>query len=53
MIHAGLRCSGSMLAAAAEFHQQHDDAVESMLQALRYQRLAGYSRSDYVSWNGR
>ena len=34
-----------MLAAAAEFHQQHDDAVEALLQALRYQRLAGYSRS--------
>ena len=35
-----------LLAAAADFHQQHDDAVEAMLQALRYQRLAGYSRSD-------
>ena len=34
-----------MLASAAEFHQQHDDVVEALLQALRYQRLAGYSRS--------
>ena len=34
-----------MLAAAADFHQQHDDKVEALLQALRYQRLAGYSRS--------
>ena len=36
-----------MLASAADFHQQHDDDVEALLQALRYQRLAGYSRSDY------
>ena len=35
-----------LLASAADFHQQHDDAVEAMLQALRYQRLAGYSPSD-------
>ena len=34
-----------LLASAAEFHQQHDDTVEALLQALRYQRLAGYSRS--------
>jgi tetratricopeptide (TPR) repeat protein len=34
-----------MLASAADFHQQHDDLVEALLQALRYQRLAGYSRS--------
>ena len=34
-----------MLASAAEFHQQYDDAIEALLQALRYQRLAGYSRS--------
>ena len=34
-----------MLASAAEFHQQHDDVVEALLQSLRYQRLAGYSRS--------
>jgi tetratricopeptide (TPR) repeat protein len=34
-----------MLASAADFHQQHDDVVEALLQALRYQRLAGYSRS--------
>ena len=41
-----------MLAAAAEFHQQHDDAVESLLQALRYQRLAGYSRSaTWLEWS--
>ena len=42
-----------LLASAAEFHQQHDDAVEALLQALRYQRLAGYSRSDDVRWSGR
>jgi class 3 adenylate cyclase/tetratricopeptide (TPR) repeat protein len=35
-----------LLGAAANFHQQHDDAVEAELQALRYKRLAGYSRSD-------
>ena len=35
-----------MLASAANFHMQHDDDVEASLQALRYQRLAGYSRSD-------
>ena len=41
-----------MLASAAEFHQQHDDAVEALLQALRYQRLAGYSRSaPYLEWS--
>ena len=41
-----------MLASAAEFHQQHDDAVEAMLQALRYQRLAGYSRSaTWLEWS--
>jgi len=34
-----------MLASAADFHQRHDDLVEALLQALRYQRLAGYSRS--------
>ena len=34
-----------MLASAADFHQRHDDKVEALLQALRYQRLAGYSRS--------
>jgi class 3 adenylate cyclase/tetratricopeptide (TPR) repeat protein len=33
------------LATAANFHQQHDDTVEACLQTLRYQRLAGYSRS--------
>ena len=32
-------------ASAADFHQRHDDKVEALLQALRYQRLAGYSRS--------
>ncbi|HKU55438.1 MAG TPA: adenylate/guanylate cyclase domain-containing protein [Gaiellaceae bacterium] len=31
-----------LLASAANFHQQHDDQVEASLQALRYQRLAGY-----------
>jgi len=35
-----------LLAAAANFHQQWDAEVEAFLQALRYQRLAGYSRSD-------
>jgi hypothetical protein len=35
-----------LLAAAANFHQQHDDAAEAALEAFRYQRLAGYSRSD-------
>jgi class 3 adenylate cyclase/tetratricopeptide (TPR) repeat protein len=41
-----------MLASAAEFHQQHDDAVEALLRALRYQRLAGYSRSaTYLEWS--
>ena len=35
-----------LLAAAADFHQQNDDVVEASLQALRYQRLAGYSRSE-------
>jgi tetratricopeptide (TPR) repeat protein len=35
-----------LLGAAANFHQQHDDAVEAELHALRYQRLAGHSRSD-------
>ena len=34
-----------MLASAADFHQQHDDKVEALLQALGYQRRAGYSRS--------
>jgi class 3 adenylate cyclase/tetratricopeptide (TPR) repeat protein len=34
-----------MLASAADFHQRHDDKVEALLQALRYQRRAGYSRS--------
>jgi hypothetical protein len=27
-----------MLASAAEFHQQHDDTVEALVQALSYQR---------------
>jgi class 3 adenylate cyclase/tetratricopeptide (TPR) repeat protein len=41
-----------MLGSAAEFHQQHDDTVDALLQALRYQRLAGYSRSDpYLEWS--
>ena len=35
-----------LLGAAANFHQQHDDAVEAELQAVRYQREAGYSRSE-------
>jgi len=35
-----------LLAAAANFHQQWDAEVEAFLEALRYQRLAGYSRSD-------
>ena len=33
-----------LLASAANFHMQNDDDVEASLQALRYQRLAGYSR---------
>ena len=41
-----------MLASAAEFHQQHDDVVEALLQALRYQRLAGSSPSmPYLEWS--
>ena len=41
-----------MLASAAEFHQQNDDVVEASLQALRYQRLAGYSRSEtWLEWS--
>ena len=41
-----------MLASAAEFHQQHDDVVEASLQALRYQRLAGYARSEtWLEWS--
>ena len=40
-----------MLASAADFHRQTDDVVEALLQALRYQRLAGYSRSDtWLEW---
>ena len=40
-----------LLAAAANFHQQHDDQVEASLQALRYQRLAGYPASSAdVEW---
>jgi class 3 adenylate cyclase/tetratricopeptide (TPR) repeat protein len=35
-----------LLALAANFHQQWDAEVEAYLQALRYQGLAGYSRSD-------
>ncbi len=35
-----------LLAGAANFHQQHDDTVEAVLEALRYQRMAGYSHSD-------
>ena len=35
-----------LLAAAANFHMQNEDFVEAALQALRYQRLAGYSRSE-------
>ena len=41
-----------MLDSAAEFHQQHDNVVEASLQALRYQRLAGYSRSEtWLEWS--
>jgi hypothetical protein len=35
-----------LLAAAANFHMQNDDFVEAALQVLRYERLAGYSRSE-------
>ena len=35
----------------ANFRMQHDDEVEASLQALRYQRLAGYSRSaTWLEW---
>jgi class 3 adenylate cyclase/tetratricopeptide (TPR) repeat protein len=41
-----------LLGSAAELHQQHDDTVDALLQALRYQRLAGSSRSDpYLEWS--
>jgi tetratricopeptide (TPR) repeat protein len=41
-----------MLGSAAEFHQQHDAAVEALLQALRHQRRAGYSRSaTWLEWS--
>ena len=40
-----------MFASAADFHQQHDEVVEALLHAVRYQRLAGYSRSEtYLEW---
>src|SRR5262245_1992547 len=40
-----------LLSAAANFRMQHDDGVEASLQALRYQRLAGYSRSEtWLEW---
>src|SRR5262249_41153762 len=35
-----------VLAACANFHMQNDEDVEAALQALRYQRLAGYARSE-------
>src|SRR4029079_17886345 len=35
-----------LLAAGADFHQQTENVVEALVQALRYQRLAGYARSD-------
>ncbi len=35
-----------LLASAANFHQQHEDSVEASLQALRYQRMAGYLGTD-------
>ena len=43
---AGLHCSGRQLGVAANFRSQNEDQVEASLQALRYQRLAGSSRSD-------
>ena len=40
-----------MLGSAANFHQQHNDNVEAALQALRYQRLAGYPGANAdVEW---
>jgi class 3 adenylate cyclase/tetratricopeptide (TPR) repeat protein len=40
-----------VLASAANFHQQWDAMADALLEALRYQRLAGYSRSDTeVEW---
>jgi class 3 adenylate cyclase len=35
-----------LLAGAANHQQQHDDTVEALLHALRYERLAGLSRPD-------
>jgi tetratricopeptide (TPR) repeat protein len=35
-----------LLGSAANYRMQNDDDVEASLQALRYQRLAGYSRSE-------
>ena len=40
-----------MLAAAANTHMQNDDEVDAWLQALPYQRQAGYSRSEtWLEW---
>src|SRR5919202_3653820 len=41
-----------MVALVAAMHHQHDAAAAAFLEALRYQRLAGYSRSDmYLEWS--
>src|SRR5262245_53227590 len=40
-----------LLEGAANFSMHHDDEFEAALQALRYQRLAGYSRSEtWLEW---
>jgi class 3 adenylate cyclase/tetratricopeptide (TPR) repeat protein len=40
-----------LLAGAANFSMRHDDEFEAALQALHYQHLAGYSRSDtWLEW---
>src|SRR5262245_17560164 len=40
-----------LLSAAANFRGQHDEEFEAALQALRYQRQAGYSRSEtWLEW---
>ena len=40
-----------VLAAAANTHMQNDDEVDAWLQALPYQRQAGYSRSEtWLEW---
>ena len=47
VIHAGLRCSGSCSPPAANFQHAERRRRRTLLQALRYQRLAGYSPVRY------